>query len=169
MTRPGIESWSPGPLANTLLVKPMARSRQEPNNSWEKMYSLWKTPMNLVKFFILALKRYIDFKKILLKLLTILIIFLSRHIGFESDPMNLVEVSMIILKRSISFKIDPMNPRKVLIIVLKRLICLRKCLRDFYWKVVFFLFFFESSPRCNINWQFWFRKTACPEYIHFFS
>ena len=24
MTRPGIEPWSPGPLANTLLIRPMA-------------------------------------------------------------------------------------------------------------------------------------------------
>ena len=25
MTRPGIEPWSPGPLANTLLIRPMAQ------------------------------------------------------------------------------------------------------------------------------------------------
>ena len=26
MTQPGIEPWSPGPLANTLLIRPMAQT-----------------------------------------------------------------------------------------------------------------------------------------------
>ena len=38
MIRPGIELRSPGPLANSLLIKPMARLVEQINKNYESVY-----------------------------------------------------------------------------------------------------------------------------------
>ena len=46
MTRPGIEPWSPGPVANTLLIRPMARSHTKLVHTWKQICKLWILPQN---------------------------------------------------------------------------------------------------------------------------